>query len=544
MRSLKRILIAVGFGVLLTIAWLWYFGPPPWNSSEAMLVRAERASNALNEQLLRPFADEAAGQTAEVTARPVAGAAAAVAAIVPPAPVLTPVTPVLTPVTPVQAPTATPLAPTAAPTAPAPTATPPAVAMRAMPPAAPASSAPSPMPVPPGGVYAVRPGDSLQSIAERYGTTVQAILEANGLNGRQFVWVGQPLAIPGGRQASGVYSQASNPMPAAVADAALTAEPAEAATPAPAPRRKPTATPKPGLPGKLVFQTATGMDIYVIHADGTGLQHLTQGMEPALSPDGNWVAFTRWGEQDGIYLIRADGAEEHKIFGIHQPRQPAWSPDGAAIAFSYQQGSQDTETHDKNGKLYRNTKFFWRAAVVNVDGSGFGELPAKADQNFSPTWAPDGKTLVFAGGEGLVLAGREGFYRELTHGAWQQSPAWSRDGARIAFMIKRNDHFDLFVRPMGVDLAAEQPSLSTNKGIEIASLTNQPMYTDRPINSVSPTWSPDGKQLAFLTDRDGPWQIYVMNGDGSDPHPMFDPAVQLPAITYDFVAEKSLDWGN
>jgi Tol biopolymer transport system component len=60
---------------------------------------------------------------------------------------------------------------------------------------------------------------------------------------------------------------------------------------------------------------------------------------------------------------------------------------------------------------------------------------------------------------------------------------------------------------------------------------------------VSPAWSPDGSQIAFLTDRTGHWEIWVMNADGSNQRPMFPDEVndQLQ-ITYDFVDERMLSW--
>ena len=53
-----------------------------------------------------------------------------------------------------------------------------------------------------GGAYVVRRGDTLYSIARRYGTSVQAIVSANGLRNSNYIWVGQRLTIPGSSSSS------------------------------------------------------------------------------------------------------------------------------------------------------------------------------------------------------------------------------------------------------------------------------------------------------------------------------------------------------
>ena len=64
-----------------------------------------------------------------------------------------------------------------------------------------------------GGVYVVRRGDTLYSIARRYGTNVQAIVHANGLRNSNYIWVGQRLTIPGASSSGGGSSQGGGTIP-------------------------------------------------------------------------------------------------------------------------------------------------------------------------------------------------------------------------------------------------------------------------------------------------------------------------------------------
>jgi hypothetical protein len=62
-------------------------------------------------------------------------------------------------------------------------------------------------------------------------------------------------------------------------------------------------------------------------------------------------------------------------------------------------------------------------------------------------------------------------------------------------------------------------------------------------SNVSPTWSPDGREIAFLTDRNGPWEIWVMNADGSEQRPMFEAGgLDSLELSYAGVDERMLSW--
>ena len=98
-------------------------------------------------------------------------------------------------------------------------------------------------------------------------------------------------------------------------------------------------------------------------------------------------------------------------------------------------------------------------------------------------------------------------------------PTWSPDGKRIAFSSNRDGNLEIYV--MNAD------------GSQQTRLTNNSSFDDYP------AWSPDGKRIAFTSYRDRKYEIYVMNADGSgmrqlteQPLAPFLSAVLLPALVH------------
>ena len=97
--------------------------------------------------------------------------------------------------------------------------------------------------------------------------------------------------------------------------------------------------------GRLAFAASTyspdgsyGPHVYVGDLDGFGLRQLAPGYQPAWSPDGSAIAYTSPAE-DSLWVMDADGSDPRQIFGTGgndgSVSGPAWSPDGRQIVFAY-----------------------------------------------------------------------------------------------------------------------------------------------------------------------------------------------------------------
>jgi TolB protein len=87
--------------------------------------------------------------------------------------------------------------------------------------------------------------------------------------------------------------------------------------------------------------------------------------------------------------------------------------------------------------------------------------------------------------------------RKLTPkvGEAYRDPAWSPDGRKIAFVSDRTGNSEVYV--MNADGTGQR------------NLTRNPAF------DADPTWSPDARKIAFASNRDGKYGVYVMNADGS-----------------------------
>ena len=148
-----------------------------------------------------------------------------------------------------------------------------------------------------------------------------------------------------------------------------------------------------------------------------------------------------------------------------------------------------------------------RLYSVPSAGGGDSELRQGSDPIFGefPTWMSNGN-IVYKSNyptQGLVVIGPDGSNpRPILNDGSATAPAETAKADRIAFMSQRDGNWEIYT--IGRD------------GSGLARLTNSPS------NDGLPAWSPDGGSLAFISDRGGSWGVWVMAADGSSQRKLFD----------------------
>ena len=203
---------------------------------------------------------------------------------------------------------------------------------------------------------------------------------------------------------------------------------------------------------------------------------------PAWSPDSSRIVY--YSERDGaadLYIMNADGSGVVALTeGGADERGPAFSPDGSRIAYH-------TDA-DGNFEIY----------VMNANGSEPRRLTNHPGRDLAPAWSPDGTRIAFMSDRDarpefdVYLMDPDGSNVErITTADTNWFPQFSPDGGRLALHIRRDVHL--------LDL-------------ETGALER---LTQDPRNGMYPTWSPDGERIAFMSSRNGPTELFVMNADGT-----------------------------
>ncbi len=170
------------------------------------------------------------------------------------------------------------------------------------------------------------------------------------------------------------------------------------------------------------------------------------GMSPAWSPDGERIAFlSNRAEGWDLYVVASAGGEPRRLTSGAVVDDPAWHPDGGAIAVERRGGIElaqaDGAGHEtlvehgaqpawaSDGRLA-----FVRAGDLWLRSSDGGESALLVDAA-EPVWSPDDRAIAVARHGGIeALDPASGQTRRLTDQPGDGSPAWSADGERIAFV--------------------------------------------------------------------------------------------------------------
>ena len=300
--------------------------------------------------------------------------------------------------------------------------------------------------------------------------------------------------------------------------------------------------------------------LYTMPVDGGEARRLTDAWarEPAFSPDGKRIAFTRryllenGTVQEDLWIINSDGAKPIKVTEFPgRARGPVWSPDGKMIAFHYEPGGSNFSdeiwivpapvdrklaeapikiklpseslsmiagwtTDNKIGLLLTNPL---HQAVYTVPAGGGKATQVSPEtatlftgsEDFEgypchPRWSPDGKTIYFRWGKGNIVAvpSQGGNLSPVLSSKDTKIVAGipgggndvSPDGKKIVFMAYKEG-----VRPLEVSIW----TIPVEGGEPIK-------ITKSPGQDRFPCWSPDGKSVAFIRYPEPPKDnTYIMN---------------------------------
>ena len=232
-------------------------------------------------------------------------------------------------------------------------------------------------------------------------------------------------------------------------------------------------------------------EVYISDYDGFNQRRITVGRQlnvsPTWSPDARAIAYTSWrtGFQD-IFISRIyEGTMSNPAKGTAaaQNSLPMFSPDGTRIAF--------TSNRDGNSEIY----------IMNVDGSGLRRITNHPNIDTTPTWSPSGTQLAFTsdrgGTQSIYIVGVDGLgvrrvtFENSDRATWSPAPR-----NEIAYTARTGPGHDIKVLDVATN---ESRQLTFGEG-----------------SNEAPSWSPNGRHLAFWSSRAGRAQIFSVDYDGKN----------------------------
>jgi len=276
----------------------------------------------------------------------------------------------------------------------------------------------------------------------------------------------------------------------------------------------------PGLEGLYTVDPMT-LELSKLPVDSSGFSDV------AWSPDGTQIAFSRarpsLAPEDALWIMDADGSNQRLVLEANPDedfRRLAWSPDGRRIIVA-------TERHFSVPGGPSNS-----LVIVDLAGTMLREIqfgPTGRDLVTSLEWSPDGRSVLLGlfGYPTDVATTVAVFDLEslvLTPLANGYDPDWSPDGSSIAFVHRQDG-----------ESAADERATTAVMNADGTSLREYPILTgtwtgpDSQRAGFNPTWSPDGRQIAYEIMHH---HFEIMDADGSNRH----------AYDFAFSSIKDLQW--
>lgn len=272
----------------------------------------------------------------------------------------------------------------------------------------------------------------------------------------------------------------------------------------------PTTVPLPALEGVIAYSSnrANTWQIIAMNADGSDETSLTASFgsysRPAWSPNGQQIAMRMEIEMGSGLAVMNVRRENGKLLGDTPVAilkafadGPRWSPDGAKLVY--------VTTENGGG---------WITYTVELSSAAIARIPGIPENATNPDWSPAGNQIVFANYtdpaqqlNDLYVINTDGSgFTQLTDtpAVSEDEAIWSPDGQKIVFTAfgkQDSGSFDKDIFIMNRD------------GTSIARVTTDPGQ------DFDPSWSPDSKQIVFVSDRhennDSNYEVYVINVDGT-----------------------------
>jgi TolB protein len=290
---------------------------------------------------------------------------------------------------------------------------------------------------------------------------------------------------------------------------------------------------------RILILVTTGLAlISVVATAQQAAAPFNNGGNPAVSPDGRMIAFTsERGGKPGIYVINQDGTGLRLV--AEGQGRPFWSSDGRQLLFTARQGDTATVFSVAIGggspkvlgrilargglaPFPEGDRFVYGVGpwgTMQLVASGFDgqdriELTSDQGAYWCHAISPSGRQIAVNRRDSVEMQiwimNRDGTRsRAVTHldqaKGSPQCPSWSRDERRLAVQREERDASD----PSRGNGSIWIVDLETNAVTQIGAHSSP--YLDE-----LPSWFPDGRRIAFQSNRTGQWEVWTMKVDGTD----------------------------